>query len=1821
MTTLIIAVTILGSVFVGMMHLARLLGLGRNSSRQTQKRSRLGQRPLVIILSLAVLVVCLSLLGSQSDTLAAAGIPTFNFNSLSQAGPPQSPAYVSVPTVSFDVPAQVFIGDSFSFVATFDNTGADPGYGPFIDLVFPVNGVDGVAGAGADGIDFVDATYLGAALTSVELTFPDDGGGVGCVDHPYAVDTSHVPYEVCGTTGDTLVVLQLPFGSFTGNQPPAAVTVNATMSALADLGVSLPIYARGGFRFGEDPLDNPCCDSTVVNPVDPDPTTWPASGSVEPYLISATKTYNGPEDETATGPNFPRQYTIDVEIAPGQMINNLVITDSLPNNMAFLNVVSILPAGGTVALTPTVGTAANPPSNILQVEYLSVTGGSTIQVVFEYFIPQDDAGSAPVIDPDSGDDVISENQIITAGNWDPIDTRDPDTPTSAMGICLTCPPAHTLTDKAIAIQKSIGLAVDNPASGYSPGDIVEFTLDFQISDYFSFGNVVITDIFSDGMRLDPGFAPTLSFSDQNDTIVGGTFISGTNFFVDTSQIGNDPNPVTDGSTTLTFDVSAAIDDLGGADGNIEGGYTTGAAGPAVGTVTFHTIIQEEFSDDYPSGDRSVDHGDVMNNNVTITGDVLVNGTLVATGQNESDTSGASLTIINGSLEKTVYAVNGSTTFSTPVQVSPGYSVTYRLTYDLPTSNFEDLSFVDYLPLPIFSATTITAFDPITGTAAPPVGWAKFGPAETFYNSNIPGSQIVPTITTNAAANSVTFDYGDYDDPSDAISTVDILFTVEVSDEPFADELFLTNMARAYEGSTNAGSGTADDIIQIEIFEPVLVLSKGILGSDNANAVSTPAITAPASFPNIDSSDLAANPVDSNISNVDAGDLINFAVVVENQGHSGGFDLVVRDIIVPGFVIPPGGINLQVARGDGLALGYNIVPGGTYGDDRDFLETGIEILEPTPTEPVCQPYTAPPGTNIVVVTYDLMVDPAIEPPDVVPNTATLENYAGADGGPNHVDNPLQTPAYHDQATPTVAQPVIDKTFINTNQAHTTGTNITVGEIFTYTVTVDIPEGVSPDAYMDDWMDWGLAFVDMVAITNSNPASLTITNWPPITTTRNSGRGLTIDFGTITNTNRVNPEPETITMTYRVVALNNNGINAGNNRNNRARWFWGSEGEYVEDSAPNARVYEPQLQIVKTANPIEGDAADVITFTLTITNGGNYVSDAFEVELSDVIPTGMTYVPGSLAHTAGIAPATLDDSGDPLLVATWNTITASESSQLQFRVTLDNANLPDTIITNTANISWTGLPGDVTTPQSSYNNTSTERTGDTGNPGGIQNDYRNNGEVGVTINVPGITKALVGTDQAFTTGSNVTIGEVVTYSMVITLPEGNTPAFTVTDNLPAGLAYIAGSGQVDDTGFDGTLTPLSITSGGLSGDPVIFTFDPAIVNADNDPTDNSFEISLQAQVLDEAGNVGVPPGQTILVNNATLRFASGSEGTSNDVLTPVVEPHMVLTKTFNPSQAIAGDVVTITLAATNSGTSTAFDVIVEDPLPNNLFPTITETTTPGGFVFSTGSTITETTVRYTGGDIAVGSTVYFTFTAQLTDNLVGGIFTNTAVVTQATTLPGPNPDERNEPQEEGEDTLELLAVALGNIVWIDDGAGGGTANNGILDGTEAPVAGVEMQLFNSGDNPLADAPVLTTTTNGNGRYYFDNLIPGTYFVHIPGSEFGASQPLDGYVSTIGAGTSDTNDHNADENGIDEADLATNGISSRDYDLQPHTEVTGEDATDYPGSLYDDNTNFTADFGFVQLVAIGNIVWIDDGAGAGGVANNGILDGTEAPVAGVE
>lgn len=161
------------------------------------------------------------------------------------------------------------------------------------------------------------------------------------------------------------------------------------------------------------------------------------------------------------------------------------------------------------------------------------------------------------------------------------------------------------------------------------------------------------------------------------------------------------------------------------------------------------------------------------------------------------------------------------------------------------------------------------------------------------------------------------------------------------------------------------------------------------------------------------------------------------------------------------------------------------------------------------------------------------------------------------------------------------------------------------------------------------------------------------------------------------------------------------------------------------------------------------------------------------------------------------------------------------------------------------------------------------------------------------------------------------------------------------------------------------------------------------------------------------------------------------------------------------------------------------------------------------------------------------------------------------------------------------------SFGNKVWIDNGTGGGTANDGIQNGTEPGVAGVMVTLTNAAGQLVDKTGALTTTpvvttTDVNGNYIFADLTAGVSFA-VKFSNLPA-----GYDFSTKAGTGSADDNKSD------ADIV-NGATST---------VT----------IVANTIANTLDAGITSTRAtLGNFVWMDDNG-------NGVQDAGEAGVAGV-
>ena len=443
---------------------------------------------------------------------------------------------------------------------------------------------------------------------------------------------------------------------------------------------------------------------------------------------------------------------------------------------------------------------------------------------------------------------------------------------------------------------------------------------------------------------------------------------------------------------------------------LTGGFATSQTPQNVGakgTIVFNVKIAEDYTCSVPSGDKSVDQNDKLSNKAVIKGTILNNSTLQPLGPMQDD-GAVEFKLLIGLLSKSIYARTdrfGSTTFNLPASTlfAPGDKITFRLKYDLRHGDIEKFSIQDFLPMPVFNLATQPISPPVSSCGVnviPPTGFSCFGPLNTLLPI-VPG---IPVLTVNppAGGNSVKFDYGTFDDPTSPPNgkVIDILFTLTIQNDPFVDGLFLTNQILSSENNSFNETTNEITIAQFLVAEPNLRIRKGVVAASNATGTFSPGVTPPYNngfVPPITSTILSnPNAIHSDLSNVDAGDLVTFVIVVENLGSSpyGAFDIKISDTMPPGFVIPTLSpfLNLKVTDGSGLAI--------TPGTPANFFTTGIDLPDPSPTAGSLAPFNLTGGKNIAVITYTLQVASQVAC-QMLLNTATIKNYSSTEpGGPNY-----------------------------------------------------------------------------------------------------------------------------------------------------------------------------------------------------------------------------------------------------------------------------------------------------------------------------------------------------------------------------------------------------------------------------------------------------------------------------------------------------------------------------------------------------------------------------------------------------------------------------------------------------------------------------------------------------------------------------------------------------------------------------------------------------------------------------------------------------
>lgn len=438
-----------------------------------------------------------------------------------------------------------------------------------------------------------------------------------------------------------------------------------------------------------------------------------------------------------------------------------------------------------------------------------------------------------------------------------------------------------------------------------------------------------------------------------------------------------------------------------------------------------------------------------------------------------------------------------------------------------------------------------------------------------------------------------------------------------------------------------------------------------------------------------------------------------------------------------------------------------------------------------------------------------------------------------------------PAIGDDVTYTIlnaAPQVINKTV---NKAYAD-----VGEVLTYTVAIANPNDFAVNnVQFSDATPAGTTYIGNLTVsqpyTGTDPASgLVITTIPANTT------------ATITwqvQVNMIPPMPNPI-PNYANIILPDETTGMSN--------------------IVTTQINTAFVSIIKMVSESFAGIGEILTYSFNLHNAGNV--DASNIVITDILPPGTTFIPGSLVGATG-TPPTLTIPGS---------ISSLGNASVSFQVQLVEAIPSPNPVINNAGINFT-------------------YTVDPANPNGVSKSNTSNNVTTFVSNANVMIEKAV--DKTF-----ANVNDTLTYTITLT-NTGNVDAANVVahDALPSGVVYVANS----LTGATGTPANMVLAA------PI-----PA-----NGTATISFQVTVSSTIPQPnpiINNAFVDYNFTIHPNDPNGQTGSNS---SNNVSTLIQHANVNIQKAVDKAYANVNETLTYTLTLTNLGNVTADNVTINDDLP--------------------------------------------------------------------------------------------------------------------------------------------------------------------------------------------------------------------------------------------------------------------------------------------------
>lgn len=636
-----------------------------------------------------------------------------------------------------------------------------------------------------------------------------------------------------------------------------------------------------------------------------------------------------------------------------------------------------------------------------------------------------------------------------------------------------------------------------------------------------------------------------------------------------------------------------------------------------------------------------------------------------------------------------YSIPAATTakevISTPANGTnyvPGELVTYRLTMTVDAGNASNVVMEDFFPIPIHDVTDLSLV---------------FGEDIVLASTDNSGGSPV-SITVDADRNRLVLDWGDLSSPAPGVP---LILAVEISlpvvAEPFAPGLQHTNFARFT--STNAANSNSSSVTHttIQVGAPKLVMSKGVLTSDQPAATYSP----------------VQIPVTANVNHIDAYDWVTFRTTLTNEGDAPAYDVILT------YFPPVNRLNncelLSVKNAVGTAMSYT----------GNLFTTGV-VIEEIPKFQVGN------TTNRAQVEYRCRVMATAEARENIINTAQA-SYVSVPGG-SDLFMPLES-----SCTISIARPQIQVNVLDVAPGYAPAGQVHIGELVTLEVLMRVPEGITRTSTLEYTLPEGMAveaFVSLEApfgVSYGNGAPSQIINGMTITDVgagvQNQRRRLTMPFGNITNSNSNNVVHEYVRVVFTATVLNTEVNQNGYvlTSDARMRYLNPISGAFVNETAA------PQLTIV------EADLFTEVSFFesallpagqtfVTVAVGHNLGSTttAYNVDLLNDLPLGLQLVPNSFITECDDLYSMFPQNSFGAIEARWDSIPLGVTCEFVYVIQVAEAFPPCTEVNNCASIEYTSIHTEDLAAMGVVpaNSLGVRRTGDTANVGGVLNDYTRN-----------------------------------------------------------------------------------------------------------------------------------------------------------------------------------------------------------------------------------------------------------------------------------------------------------------------------------------------------------------------------------------------------------------------------------------------------------------------------------------------------------------